>query len=59
MWCALRWRGQGQGVQVKRKKDHVAAQNETGWLAIIVVHGKQKQEGGTSRAIQVDRHVAR
>ena len=55
---------QGQRVQVKRKKDRITAKNKTGWLAIIVVDGKTEaggshQEGGTSRAIQVDRHVAR
>ena len=29
-------------MQVTRKKDRITAKNETGWLAIIVVDGKQK-----------------
>ena len=33
---------QGQRVQVKRKKNRITEKNETVWLAIIVVDGKQK-----------------
>ena len=62
--CCVLFDGKWQGRRaLVKRKDRITATNEAGRLAISVVDGKQKLavpiRKGTSRATQVDRHVAR
>ena len=47
---------QGQRVQVNRKKARITAKNDTGWLAIIVVDGKQKLAVPIRKEAQAERY---
>ena len=63
MWCALRWRVK-RATRASETEEGPHFLPKTQWLARNPCDrwktdaGGSQQEGGTSRAMQVDRHVA-